>query len=400
MSSQKKYIRTHPWLTFRLDLANAPIEMWLKLGEACSKCSHIAGVPLKPIIAKKLSGVYLVKGIQATTAIEGNTLTEDEILDRIENRSTLPASREYLGVEVDNILSALKKVWAAAESGSWKLSTGEILDWNAEILRNVPREKPAIAGQIRQHAVGVQKYLGAPAEDCGYLLERLCDWLNEPWRPKVLDRTAAGILKAIVAHVYVAWIHPFGDGNGRTARLLEFKILTNAGVPDVAAHILTNHYNRTRQEYYRQLDNSWKSGGDLRSFFIYALGGFIDGLKDQLQVVRKQQLDLAWRDFVHERLPDGGGKVSMRQRHLLIALSKNGPQSIPDLRRNDARVAMDYQSLSTMTVRRDAEKLVSDGLLIRHPGEYGDLYQANMDLVLAFQPAKILEHDDEQQSLF
>jgi hypothetical protein len=69
------------------------------------------------------------------------------------------------------------------------------------------------------------------------------------------------ILKAMVAHLYLAWTHPFGDGNGRTARLIEFHILLSAGVPSPAAHLFSNHYNQTRAEYYRQLDRASKSGG-------------------------------------------------------------------------------------------------------------------------------------------
>jgi len=41
-------------------------------------------------------------------------------------------------------------------------------------------------------------------------------------------------------------IHPFGDSNGRTARLIEFYILLRAGLPDMVSHILSNHYNDTR----------------------------------------------------------------------------------------------------------------------------------------------------------
>lgn len=54
------------------------------------------------------------------------------------------------------------------------------------------------------------------------------------------------IFKAVVAHLYLAWIHPVGDGNGRTARLVEFQILLSSGVPSPAAHLLSNHYNQTR----------------------------------------------------------------------------------------------------------------------------------------------------------
>jgi Fic family protein len=99
----------------------------------------------------------------------------------------------------------------------------------------------------------------------------------------------------VVAHLCLAWIHPFGDGNGRTARLVEFQILLGAGVPTPAAHLLSNHYNQTRTEYYRQLDRASKSGGEIVPFIEYAARGFVDGLREQLHKIRDQQWDVSWR---------------------------------------------------------------------------------------------------------
>ena len=73
----RTYETTHPWLTFQLDLRKARPQLWMMLGEAQSKCEHIARVPLRPQIAQELHQVYLVKGVLATTAIEGNTLSEE-----------------------------------------------------------------------------------------------------------------------------------------------------------------------------------------------------------------------------------------------------------------------------------------------------------------------------------
>lgn len=68
-------------------------------------------------------------------------------------------------------------------------------------------------------------------------MNELCQWLNgpdfvPPQDPKGAELVPAfGIIKAIVAHLYLAWIHPFGDGNRRTARLVDVFILMSAGVP-------------------------------------------------------------------------------------------------------------------------------------------------------------------------
>lgn len=79
----RTYERTHPWISFALDLRNLDHKAWMHLGEAVSKVEHIAGVRLDPDAAERLHAVYLAKGVLAATAIEGNTLTEDEVRDHL-----------------------------------------------------------------------------------------------------------------------------------------------------------------------------------------------------------------------------------------------------------------------------------------------------------------------------
>ena len=67
---RRPYEQSHPWLKFGLNLASAPVSLWMLLGEARSKCEHICCVPLLPETATKLNQLYLVRGAVATTAIE------------------------------------------------------------------------------------------------------------------------------------------------------------------------------------------------------------------------------------------------------------------------------------------------------------------------------------------
>ena len=74
------YEESHPWLTFDLrQVNNMGPRPWMLMGEARSKCQHLAGAPLQPALAEALNQVTLIKGAQATTAIEGNTLTEQQV---------------------------------------------------------------------------------------------------------------------------------------------------------------------------------------------------------------------------------------------------------------------------------------------------------------------------------
>ena len=249
----RTFERTHPWLKFNIDLRKGDYEFWMAFGEAQSKCEHIANVPLVPTTAEKLHQIYLAKGVLATTAIEGNTLTEKEVMERIEGKLQLPPSKEYLGQEIDNIINACN--WIADElftGTSSDICVADIKKYNKLVLENLPLEEDIVPGKIRTYSVGVGRYRAAPHEDCEHLLEKLCDWLNTGFKePKEELKIAFGILKSIIAHLYFAWIHPFGDGNGRVARLIEFQTLIGSGIPSAAAHLLSNHYNATRTQYYK-----------------------------------------------------------------------------------------------------------------------------------------------------
>jgi Fic family protein len=384
------YQKTHPWLTFRLDLRQLPWSFWLMLGEAVSKCEHLAGVPLDRETAESLERLYLARGALATTAIEGNTLTEAEAHRRIEHKLKLPRSKEYLGIEIDNIVRVHQQVVAElVGKGALAVTPEMLLHFNGEILRGLEVEEGVLPGKLRNYSVGVADYRAAPAKDLPVLLESLCRWLNEAWIAPVdlpsMDsqnlRRMEAILKAVLAHLYLAWIHPFGDGNGRTARMLEFTILACAGVPVPAAHLLSNHYNETRSDYYRQLSRASKSGGDLAPFLAYAVTGFVDQLRQQIEVVRQRQLEMFWQQHVHRML--GDSETGRRRRYLVLDLSEAGkPIRKSKLPEVSVRVLRHYARRSDRTIDRDVAELEQMLLIRRDDGGY----VANRSIVEAYLP--------------
>ncbi len=384
----RTYEKTHPWINFQVDLRNAPVSLWMLLGEAISKCEHLAGVPLMPETAQRLHRLYLAKGALATTAIEGNTLTEEEVIKRLEGRLELPASKEYLGLEIDNIVSACNAILAGVEAGkALEIGPASIQAFNRQVLEGLPLRKGVSPGRVRTYPVGVAAYQGAPAEDCAYLLARLCEWLTSgefDFQPGV--PLAAAILKAVVAHLYIAWIHPFGDGNGRTARLLEFQILVDAGVPTPAAHLLSNHYNQTRAEYYRQLDQASRSGGNITPFLVYAVQGFVDGLRAQVDHIRAQQWEVSWQNYVHGVFRGKESPSDLRRRQLLLDLSaKHEGVRRADLPRISAEVAALYARKTGKTLSRDINALV--GMDLMEQREDG-ICRARKEKILAFLPLR------------
>ncbi len=356
------------------------------LGEAQSKIEHIAGVPLRPDVATRLNDIYLAKGALATTAIEGNTLTESEALRRVQGDLPLPPSREYLGQEIDNIVEAANAIFRRPVNGdSAIIELQTLVDFNRQVLRGLVLDEGITPGIIRNYDVSVGRYHGAPHQDCEYLLVRLCDWLNNSgsFQPPEGQEIAFAVIKAVATHLYIAWIHPFGDGNGRTARLVEFEILAATGVPLPAAHLLSDHYNRTRTEYYRQLDRSSVDQDGVVGFLMYAVSGFVDSLREQLDMVRHQQMEVTWRNFVHETLV--GSDANARKRHLVLDLStKPDPVPMSNLSMITGRVAKEYTEVTERTLARDVKELVQDGYLRRVKSGI----TANTALISAFLPAR------------
>ena len=391
MIIKRKYQKTHPWIVFSFDARPLNHKIWLLLGEAQSKFEHIKGAPLLPNTIQNMLLVYLAKGALATTAIEGNTLTEKEVEKRIQGKLNLPPSKEYLGQEIDNIVTAYNLIGGRLLDSEFsdKLSVEQIKEYNRLVLKNLPLSEDVIPGELRTYSVGIAGYRGAPPEDCGYLLDKYVTWLNDEFTFPTDQRVIYGILKAIMAHLYFVWIHPFGDGNGRTARLIEFQILLSVGAPQIAAHLLSNHYNQTRAEYYRNLAVTSKSGGDVSGFILYALQGFVDGLRDEITNIQGQQIIVHWINNIHNSFSGKHSTADERKKELMLEISKIGPNeyTIEEIHYGTARIAEMYANLSVRTMSRDIDELVQMKLLNKEH----DKYSCNLASLTAYMvPVRVV----------
>ena len=360
----------------------------MQLGECVAKCDQIARALLKPDTKSNLQLIYLAKGIRATTAIEGNTLTEEEVRNIIEEKADIPPSKEYLEQEIKNVLKACNIISGhIRENIDVTINPEKICDYNSIILENLQLSENVEPGKYRKHSVSVGRYLAPSAVEVPLLMARLSEWLNSDdfKTDKNTNPVAIAIIKAIVAHIYIAWIHPFGDGNGRTARLIEFKILAQSGVPLPAAHLLSNHYNNTRTEYYTQLDKTSKSGGEIAHFISYAVPGLLDGLNDQLSLIREQQIEVVMENYIHEKFRDKPGETWRRRRHLALdLLSVNEPVKKEEIPLISKRVNEAYKNKGARAISRDLAILESMELIIStHEG-----YKVNYTPLVEFLPAK------------
>jgi len=144
-----------------------------------------------------------------------------------------------------------------------------------------------------------------------------------------------------------------------------------------------------RQPVVRQLDRASQSGGDITPFVVYAVQGFVDGLREQLRVVRDQQFEDRWEQYIYETFGEARSPAARRQRQLVLELSKQDgkPVTRPKLRTLTPGLAEAYAGKTSKTLSRDINALVDLGLIERVPGGY----RARREQVLAFLPLSTAE---------
>ena len=374
----------HSFLTFALERVELSETTLVMLGECSSKIEHIAGVPLKPDAAQDLYMIFLAKGVHGTTAIEGNTLSEEQVRQRIDHTLTLPTSQAYLGQEIDNIVKACRLIIQQTKDGEpFNVSPDAVKRLNAMVLEKLEVPPEVVPGQFRNHSVMVGDYRSPSPTYTEELIGRYCDFMMSPqWREPLGTTLVLPILKAIVGHIYFAWIHPFGDGNGRTARLIEFDSLIRSGVPAISAHLLSDHYNKTRTAYYRALSEARR---DINAFIDYAVQGFVDGLREQLVTIRKYQFQTAWVNYVHDQFKGHMGSTQHRRRDVVLALTAmEKPIPTKGVRTLSQQIETEYRHLTDKTVVRDLNALEQLDL-VRYEGGG---YVANIERMRAFLPPK------------
>jgi len=383
-------VATYPYMKFAEHWRILP-ETTYHLGQCRAIVAAISEVPLRPEVRNRLLAVSLRKGAQATTAIEGNTLSDDEI-ERVMRGESLPPSKEYQAGEVRNVIEAMNDLLAevAVDRQQALVSADLIRGFHAMIGRDLGQHLDAIPGQFRADRRIVGTYRCPAPEDVPDLVEQLCAWLPAQFGfPSGRQSFRDAVVQAIVTHVYIEWIHPFGDGNGRTGRLVEFYILLRAGLPNIASHVLSNHYNETRAEYYRQLEGA-SHDKDLTGFITYAVQGFRDGLDTILATVQREQFTTAWRSFIYDRFAEQKyrKKVFKRRRNLVLSLPIDRELTLEEIQLVNTLVARDYAALSERTLQRDLDAVIEMDLVRKT--EDGR-YRANADELRKHMPVKLLK---------
>ncbi|PRD21435.1 UNVERIFIED_CONTAM: Adenosine monophosphate-protein transferase FICD-like protein [Trichonephila clavipes] len=201
---------------------------------------------------KRVKKEIYFQHIYHTVAIEGNTMTLAETRTVVETRMGVPGKSVLEHNEILGLESALRYINKTLVNKD-AISVYDILAIHKRVLGHVD---PIEAGSFRQNQVFVGEHIPPLASDVAYLMEEFVEWLQSDSLLQLHP-----VKQAAIAHYKFVYIHPFVDGNGRTARLLMNLILMRNGYPPVIIR------KQDRSMYYNaiQLANE----GDIRPFIRF-----------------------------------------------------------------------------------------------------------------------------------
>src|SRR5438093_1804400 len=202
MEYDTRIAERYPHMFFKRHWQLGPETVYL-LGKCDSIVQAISMMPLQPADHERLLRVSLVKGARATTAIEGNSLTEAEV-QQVAEGGSLPPSKHYQQREVQNILEAMNQLLqSVAMQGEVPLITPELIkQFHAAVGRELGEHFDAVPGRYRADERVVGPYKCPRHEDVPELDRRLCEWLPKEFGfASGRQSFSEAVVQAIVTHV-------------------------------------------------------------------------------------------------------------------------------------------------------------------------------------------------------
>jgi Fic family protein len=229
---------------------------------------------LRPFEAGQIKGLKTLFDIEFTynsTAIEGNTISYQETKIILLDGITIGGKsiREHL--EIINHKEAIDYIEGLAREKITQLRRTDILNIHSLILQGID---PKNAGKYRTVPVYVLLQDGSKHAFCDPVfiadeMDFFFDWLSA-------EKKEHPLVTAAEAHTRFVSIHPFIDGNGRTARLLmNLLLLQNAYVPVIIK-------NRDRAQYLAAIE-LWQNKNEKEKFYDM----IIDYEKESLEIYIK-----------------------------------------------------------------------------------------------------------------
>lgn len=299
------------------------------LVEAKSVIRALQTTPYQRDWVESLQKLQLKMEVAGTSRIEGAEFSEQEL------ELALSGSPEDLSTR------SQRQARAAADTYRWIATLPDDLPMGEDLICDVHRrmvrgcdEDHCEPGRIRRkdHNVvfGIPRHRGCEG---GEKCEQAFSSFARAMRTEFLNHDP--LIQAIAVHYHLAAMHPFGDGNGRTARSLEALVLQRAGIRDTAFIAMSNYYYEEKPSYLRVLAEVRQRKQDLTPFVLFALKGVAKQCSRLLDEISRNIKKAMFRNTMFDlfKLLESPKRRVVRERQLKILklLLKEEQLDLPEI---------------------------------------------------------------------
>lgn len=337
---QPKYTITHSILNGLLEIAEIR--------------SMVLRTPILPRQEVKLRRQALARMIHSSTSIEGNILNRYEVEKVLADEKVDAPKKDIF--EVKNYRDALYYISKFAEEKK-QISIRAILEIHNLVAKNTLEKDKC--GKFRKDKVYVVSrrgnkiikvnYTGPDAKQVPKLMKNLIAWIKKTEQDNICP-----IITAAIAHSEIAAIHPFADGNGRTARLLATLILYQRGYDFRKLFALEDYYNQDRQAYYKAIHLGKNYQERIKADSTNWLEYFVNGFASEMRQVKDNIIPLSLDAKMKKKV---GGQVYLNKKQIKIV------DFMMTMGKIDRKEVEDILNISPATAKRLIQSLVKTNLL-------------------------------------
>jgi Fic family protein len=283
-----KYGLPNDWI--RYDFAKVANELMLAKAAILS----LTNIPYQRSWTDQLQVVQLKREVAGTSRIEGADFTDREL------EAAMKETPEQLHTR------SQRQAAAAMRAYRWIAGLPQDRPMDEQLIKEVHRQIIAGAdddhcppGQLRGRDVnvtfGVPPHRGAEGgEECEAAFAGLCRAAQKEFRGH------DPLIQALALHYHFAAMHPFLDGNGRTARALEALMLQRVGLKDTLFIAMSNYYYEEKNSYLKTLAAVRAADHDLSEFLAFGLKGIAVQCNRLFDEIRKNVAKALFRNVMFD----------------------------------------------------------------------------------------------------
>ena len=236
-----------------------------------------------------LARMTRARALRASNSIEGINVSAEDALAAVDNEDPAEADKPTWQA-VEGYHAAMEYILQRCRDPNFRFSIDVILAVHFMISRHDLDARP---GNFRQGWVGVRDtktneivHEGVDRDQLEPLMDELVAAMND-------DATESIVVKAAMAHLNLTLLHPFSDGNGRTARCLQTAILAHGGIQAPIFSSIEEYIGRNQQEYYDVLaavgGGGWHPERDSQPWVRFCITGHYRQAQTLLRRLREAE---------------------------------------------------------------------------------------------------------------